>query len=61
MKSKIIFFYILFNSYILGIGDRHLQNMLVSLATGKSIAIDFGYSFGSAFSLPIPEIAVSIL
>jgi len=44
-------------SYILGIGDRHLQNMLVSLATGKSIAIDFGYSFGSAFSLPIPEIA----
>ena len=45
----------------MGIGDRHLQNMLVSLATGKSIAIDFGYSFGSAFSLPIPEIAVSIL
>ena len=44
----------------MGIGDRHLQNMLVSLATGKSIAIDFGYSFGSAFSLPIPEIAVSI-
>ena len=54
-------FTFIFHSYILGIGDRHLQNMLVSLATGKSIAIDFGYSFGSAFSLPIPEIAVSIL
>ena len=33
------------------------DNMLLSFKTGKSIAIDFGYSFGSTYSLPIPEIA----
>ena len=29
--------------YILGLGDRHAKNMLISLDSGKSVAIDFGY------------------
>ena len=43
--------------YLLGLGDRHASNILISLTNGKSIAIDFGYSFGSAFMLDIPELA----
>jgi hypothetical protein len=43
--------------YVLGIGDRHLQNFLLEMTTGDSIAIDFGHAFGSATStLPIPEL-----
>jgi len=38
-------------SYILGIGDRHLENFLVDVATGDAIAIDFGHAFGSATEL----------
>jgi len=41
--------------YILGIGDRHAQNMLISLESGKSVAIDFGYSFDAKFALAIPD------
>lgn len=43
--------------YILGIGDRHAQNMLISLESGKSVAIDFGYSFDAKFALAIPELS----
>lgn len=32
--------------YVLGIGDRHLENFLVNSRTAELIAIDFGYSFG---------------
>ena len=34
--------------YILGIGDRHLSNIMVDLETGGVIGIDFGHAFGSA-------------
>ncbi|KAG0293742.1 hypothetical protein BGZ96_002384 [Linnemannia gamsii] len=45
-------------SYILGIGDRHLENFLVDLSTGCLIPIDFGHAFGSATeALPVPELA----
>ncbi|GAB6025762.1 hypothetical protein CHUAL_011747 [Chamberlinius hualienensis] len=45
------------SQYVLGIGDRHLSNFLVSLKTGEMIGIDFGHSFDSATSfLPIPEL-----
>ncbi|KAJ3051099.1 hypothetical protein HK097_007924 [Rhizophlyctis rosea] len=44
-------------SYILGIGDRHLENFLVDLKSGRVIAIDFGHAFGSATEvLPVPEL-----
>ena len=44
-------------SYILGIGDRHLDNFLVDVTTGEIIGIDFGHAFGSATELlPYPEL-----
>ncbi len=43
--------------YVAGIGDRHLDNILVNLSTGLIVAIDFGHAFGSAtFQLGIPEL-----
>ncbi len=43
--------------YLLGIGDRHLGNLLLSEHTGGLVGIDFGHAFGSATQLlPIPEL-----
>eukprot|EP01122_Echinamoeba_exundans_P009334 TRINITY_DN3272_c0_g4_i1.p1 TRINITY_DN3272_c0_g4~~TRINITY_DN3272_c0_g4_i1.p1 ORF type:complete len:1129 (-),score=263.25 TRINITY_DN3272_c0_g4_i1:1424-4744(-) len=45
------------SSYIIGIGDRHLDNFLLNLKNGEVIGIDFGHAFGSAtLVLPIPEL-----
>ncbi|KAG0303333.1 hypothetical protein BGZ98_006787, partial [Dissophora globulifera] len=45
-------------SYILGIGDRHLENFLLDMSSGCLIPIDFGHAFGSATEvLPVPELA----
>ena len=43
--------------YVLGIGDRHLENFMIEPATGRAIAIDFGMAFGHAtYMLPVPEL-----
>ncbi|CAM9666394.1 unnamed protein product, partial [Sphacelaria rigidula] len=43
--------------YIMGIGDRHLDNFLLDTTTGTVIGIDFGAAFGHATSeLPVPEL-----
>jgi DNA-dependent protein kinase catalytic subunit len=42
--------------YILGIGDRHLENYLVDMSDGRIIGIDFGMAFGSGIDLPVPEL-----
>ncbi|GAB5585937.1 hypothetical protein Unana1_00837 [Umbelopsis nana] len=43
--------------YILGIGDRHLENFLIDKKSGRLISIDFGHAFGSATELlPVPEV-----
>ncbi|KAI8057473.1 hypothetical protein BDF21DRAFT_349187 [Thamnidium elegans] len=43
--------------YILGIGDRHLDNFLIDLKSGSLVPIDFGHAFGSATEhLAIPEV-----
>ncbi|XP_062935178.1 DNA-dependent protein kinase catalytic subunit [Cynocephalus volans] len=43
--------------WILGIGDRHLNNFMVTMETGGMIGIDFGHAFGSATQfLPVPEL-----
>jgi len=43
-------------SYVLGIGDRHLENFLLAKG-GELVAIDFGYSFGIGTTmLPVPEL-----
>jgi len=45
------------SSYIIGIGDRHLENILLDLKSGGIIGIDFGHAFGTATQfLPIPEL-----
>ena len=42
-------------NYILGIGDRHLDNFVFIKNTGFVTGIDFGAAFGAALNLPIPE------
>ena len=42
--------------YILGIGDRHLQNFLINYSNGEVVSIDFGISFGTNINLGIPEL-----
>ncbi|KAM6171214.1 DNA-dependent protein kinase catalytic subunit isoform 3-T3 [Erethizon dorsatum] len=43
--------------WLLGIGDRHLNNFMVTTETGGMIGIDFGHAFGSATQfLPVPEL-----
>jgi len=44
------------SGYILGIGDRHLENFLVNYSTGDIVSIDFGYSFGAGLGLAVPEL-----
>lgn len=43
--------------WVLGIGDRHLDNWLVDMKNGDIVPIDFGAAFGYATtSLPVPEL-----
>ena len=42
--------------WVLGVGDRHLDNFLFDSTSGDVIAIDFGAALGAATSaLPVPE------
>ena len=42
--------------YILGLGDRHGQNILLDKNTGEVIHIDLGIAFETGRVLPIPEV-----
>lgn len=42
--------------YVLGIGDRHTQNILVDKTTAEFVHIDFGVIFGQGRFLKIPEL-----
>ncbi|XP_029675337.1 DNA-dependent protein kinase catalytic subunit-like isoform X2 [Formica exsecta] len=42
--------------WLAGIGDRHLQNTLVRVTTGRCLGIDFGHAFGGGLRAPIPEL-----
>ena len=43
--------------WVAGVGDRHLQNVLVDLRDRSLVHIDFGYAFGTATAiLPIPRL-----
>lgn len=41
--------------YILGLGDRHINNILVDTGTGSLVHIDFGVAFDQGKILPTPE------
>ncbi|XP_011154175.2 serine-protein kinase ATM [Harpegnathos saltator] len=41
--------------YILGLGDRHLSNILIDEQTAEVVHIDFGVAFEQGKVLPIPE------
>lgn len=41
--------------YILGIGDRHVHNILIDNMTAEIIHIDLGIAFDQGKSLPTPE------
>ena len=43
-------------SYLIGIGDRHLENFLVDTTDGEVFGIDFGIAFGSGIHLATPEL-----
>uniref|UniRef100_A0A182PBZ1 non-specific serine/threonine protein kinase n=1 Tax=Anopheles epiroticus TaxID=199890 RepID=A0A182PBZ1_9DIPT len=43
--------------WALGIGDRHLSNIVLERATGTLVGVDFGIAFGAGTrDLPIPEL-----
>ncbi|KAL7018811.1 hypothetical protein ACKWTF_010922 [Chironomus riparius] len=42
--------------WLLGIGDRHLSNILIDMKSGRLIGIDFGVAFGTAAALDVPEL-----
>ncbi|CAH2104651.1 unnamed protein product [Euphydryas editha] len=41
--------------YIMGLGDRHVQNILIDKTTAELIHIDFGIAFDQGKTLPTPE------
>ncbi|XP_076766848.1 DNA-dependent protein kinase catalytic subunit isoform X2 [Xylocopa sonorina] len=42
--------------WILGIGDRHLENTLVTVDSGRCLGIDFGFAFDAGVNQRIPEL-----
>lgn len=43
-------------SYLIGVGDRHLENFLVDTTDGEVFGIDFGIAFGNGVQLAMPEL-----
>lgn len=42
--------------WLLGIGDRHLSNIMINMEKGLLIGIDFGHAFSTAAELEVPEL-----
>ncbi|GAA5895897.1 DNA-binding protein kinase TEL1 [Sporobolomyces salmoneus] len=42
--------------HVLGLGDRHVSNILIDESTGELVHIDFGIAFEQGKRLPIPEL-----
>lgn len=42
--------------YIVGLGDRHLDNVLIDVDQGRTVHVDFNLLFHQAETLPVPEI-----
>lgn len=42
--------------YVLGLGDRHLNNLLLDVSTGEVVHIDYNICFEAGLRLPVPEV-----
>ena len=42
--------------YVLGLGDRHTENILLNEKTGSCVHVDFNCMFDRSKSLPVPEV-----
>lgn len=42
--------------YIIGLGDRHLENILLDEQTGELVHVDYGVCFELGHKLPLPEV-----
>ncbi len=42
--------------YLVGLGDRHLDNMMLDLQTGEVVHIDFNVCFERGLKLRVPEL-----
>ena len=42
--------------WITGVGDRHLENILIEISNGRCLGIDFGLSFGAGIDQVVPEL-----
>lgn len=42
--------------WILGIGDRHLGNILITIGSGRCLGIDFGLAFDAGIDQKVPEL-----
>lgn len=42
--------------WILGIGDRHLSNILISIGSGKCLGVDFDQAFDAGIDSMIPQL-----
>jgi ataxia telangiectasia mutated family protein len=42
--------------HVLGLGDRHCQNILLDQKTGEAVHIDLGVAFEAGRILPVPEV-----
>lgn len=41
--------------YVIGLGDRHLDNVLIKLSTGEIVHIDYNVCFEKGKTLRVPE------
>lgn len=42
--------------YLVGLGDRHLENLLMDVFTGEIVHIDYNVCFDKGKKLRVPEI-----
>ncbi|XP_023247140.1 DNA-dependent protein kinase catalytic subunit-like [Copidosoma floridanum] len=42
--------------WLTGVGDRHLENLLIEVKSGKCYGIDFGLAFGTGIDQSVPEL-----
>lgn len=42
--------------YVLGLGDRHLDNLLLDMSTGDVVHIDYNICFEAGLTLAVPEV-----